>query len=379
MIVPAIDQGVPMSKSKKSGCRRLVGGCISLLIGLALLVVLAIAGLVVEAEVRSKQALTHLSTSVQGPDDGSVAQRRQGHEMTVALAQMNPVPLDTAANLEKVAGFLKLAQEQGAELLVLPELALTGLHLGDGIWQAAEPLDGPTVGQLKALAAEYQMDIVTSVVESADGDIFNTAIYVTPEGSAHAGRKLHPPMAEAARFAPGDGPQVVGTVIGRVGMVLCADAFRAETFANLAEADPDIVLLMAAAPLPDLQLPGMRAYTPEEWSALAAFYSDRLGVPVVSAHASGPTSLEIPWQSGMAVDATYAGASRIVSRRTRVTTSTPRDQEMITATQVFIGRLGPQIEAETYGDYLVPRSFLFHTFVEWSESQGTAFYAANRP
>ena len=368
-----------MSKTKKSGCRRLVGGCFSLLIGLALLVVLVIAGFIVEAELRSKQALTLLSTTIQGPDDGSVAQRRDGHEMTVALAQMTPVPLDTAANLEKVEGFLALAREQGAELLVLPELALTGLHLGDGIWDVAEPLDGPTVGRLKALAAEYGMDIATSVVEKSGGDIYNTAVYVTPEGSALKGRKLHPPMVETARFAPGDGPQVVGTVIGRVGMVLCADAFRAETFANLAEADPDLVLMMAAAPLPDLQLPGMRAYTPEEWSALAGFYSDRLGVPVVSAHACGATRLEIPWQDGFAVAATYAGASRIVNRRTRVTTSTPRNQEMITATQVFVGRLGPQIAADTYGDYLVPRPILFNTFVDWAESQGTTFYAANKP
>ena len=368
-----------MSKTKKSGCRRLVGGCFSLLIGLALLVVVVIAGVIVEAEVRSKQALSLLSTTIQGPDDGSVVQRRNGHEITVALAQMTPVPLDAAANLDKVEGFLDLAQEQDAELLVLPELALSGLHLGDGIWEVAEPLDGPTVGRLKALAARYQMDIATSVVERYDGDIYNTAVYITPEGSVLKGRKLHPPMVEAARFAPGDGPQVVGTVIGRVGMVLCADAFRAETYANLAEADPDIVLMMAAAPLPDLQLPGMRAYTPEEWSALAAFYSDRLGVPVVSAHACGATSLEVPWQDGMAVAATYAGASRIVSRRTRVTTSTPRDQEMITATQVFVGRLGPQIAADPHGDYLVPRSLLFHAFVQWSETQGSAFYTANKP
>ncbi len=368
-----------MGKKGKRGClARLIGGVISLALLTGILVLLVVAGVVVEGEVRTRQALEHLSLSVQGPHEGTRTQQREGLEVTVGVAQLESVPLDTDANLAKIDEQLRIAGEQGVELLVLPELAVTGMTLADGIWEVAEPLDGPVVQALKGLAAEHGIDIATSVVEAADGEIYNTAVYINSQGTVLSGRKLHPPMAERARFALGEGPQVVGTVLGRVGMVLCADAFRAETYDNLAEADPDLVLIMAAAPHPDLQLPGMRAYTPEEWSALAAFYSDRLGVPVASAQACGTTTLEVPWMD-MSVPCTFTGSSRIVNRRTRVNSATPEGVEMVTATKVFVGRLGPQLNAEIYGDYLVPRSMLVKSFIGMSEDQGAAWYEANKP
>jgi predicted amidohydrolase len=368
-----------MGNKGKRGCLgRLIGGVVSLLLLTGILVLVLVAAVVVEGEVRTRQALEHLTLTVQGPDEGTRAQQRDGYEVNVGVAQMESVPLDTEANLARIGENLRVAGEQGCELLVLPELAVTGMTLDEGIWEAAEPLSGEIVQRLKALAAEHAIDLATSVVEEADGEIYNTAVYISSQGTVLSGRKLHPPMAESARFARGEGPQVVGTMFGRVGLVLCADAFRAETYDNLAEADPDLVLIMAAAPHPDLQLPGMRAYTPEEWAALAAYYSDRLGVPVASAQACGSTVLEIPWM-GKSVGCTFTGSSRIVSRRTRVNSATPVGVEMVTATKVFVGRLGPQLNANVYGDYLVPRSMLFNALTSWSEDQGAAFYAANKP
>ena len=362
---------------RSKGCVRLISALIKGVLFVIIVVVLAFAGFIGEGEVRAKQALDLLSLTVQGPDEGNRKQRSEGSNLTVALAQMSPVPLDMEANLAKVEGFLGKAREQGATLLVLPELALTGLDLSNGIWEAAEPLRGPSVQALQALTAEYGIDVATSIVERADGHVYNTAVLVSSEGSVVSGRKLHPPMAERARFALGEGPQVVGTAHGRIAMVLCADAFRAETFTNLLEADPDLVLMMASAPLPDLELPGFRFYTPQEWSALAAYYSDRLGVPVVSAHACGPTHLQLPWTTGFSVPCHYAGATRIVSRRTRVSVSPPEGEEMLTATEIFIGRLGPSLEAPFHGDYLVPRPLIFNAFTAWSESRAATYYEAN--
>ena len=362
---------------KPRGCRRIVGAALSLVLTFVIVVMLGIAALVVEGEVRSSQALDHLSTAVQGPQDGSSAQKKAGYDLTVGLAQMNPVPLDMAANLGTVAEYLDQARKQNCKLLVLPELALTGLELGDEIWDRAEPLDGFAVTRLRELAQDSGIAIATSVVERADDDIFDTAVFFNPDGTFVTGRKLHPPLAEAARFARGNGPQVVDTALGRLGLVLCADAFRAETFENLLEGDPDMVLIMSAAPVLDTQLPGMRVYTPDEWLALAAFYSDRLGIPIISAHACGAVTMQVPWQPGKPVPATYCGASRIVNKRTRVNVAPTQGQPMFTATTVHVGRLGPQLEAEIYGDYIVPRSILYNFVAKITEDQANDFYLTN--
>ncbi len=362
---------------KRKGCGRIVGGLFSLALAAVIVVMLGLAGLVVEGEVRTGQALDHLSTAVQGPTEGSSAQRKAGFDVTVGLAQMQPAPLDVAANLGTVAEYVDQALQQKCQLLVLPELALTGLELGDGIWDAAEPIDGFALTRLREIAQENNLALATSIVERADDDVFDTAVFINPDGTYVTGRKLHPPLAEAARFARGSGPQVVDTSLGRLGLVLCADAFRADTFENLLDGDPDMVLIMSAAPVLDTQLPGMRVYTPDEWLALAGFYSDRLGVPVVSAHACGAVTMTVPWQPDKPVPATYCGASRIVNKRTRTNVAPTQGQPMFTATTVHVGRLGDQLEAEIFGDYIVPRSILYNTLAGITENQANAFYQAN--
>ncbi len=362
---------------KPKGCRRIVGMVFSLGLASMIILTLGLAALVVEGEVRSGQALDHLSTAVQGPQDGSTSQQKAGYDLTVGLAQLQPKPLDVAANLGTIAEYVDQALQQDCKLLVLPELALTGLELGDDIWTAAEPLDGFAVSRLREIAVDNDLAIATSVAERADDDVFDTAIFINPDGTYVTGRKLHPPLAEAARFARGNGPQVVDTSMGRLGLVLCADAFRADTFENLLDGDPDMVLIMSAAPVLDTQLPGMRVYTPDEWLALAAFYSDRLGIPVVSAHACGAVSMQVPWQPDKPVPATYCGASRIVNKRTRVNVAPTQGQPMFTATTVHVGRLGPQLEAEIYGDYIVPRSILYNFIAKITEDQANEFYRTN--
>ena len=363
--------------SKPKGCRRLISMVLSLGLTFLIVVMLGVAALVVEGEVRSGQALDHLSTAVQGPQEGSTAQQKTGYDLTVGLAQMQPAPLDIAANLGTVAGYIDQAAQQNCKLLVLPELALTGLDLGDDIWTTAQPLDGFALSRLRELAVENDIAIATSVAERADDDVFDTAVFINPDGTFVTGRKLHPPLAEAARFARGNGPQVVDTALGRLGLVLCADAFRADTFENLLDGDPDMVLIMSAAPVLDTQLPGMRVYTPDEWLALAAFYSDRLGIPIISAHACGAVTMQVPWQPGKPVPATYCGASRIVNKRTRVNVAPTQGQPMFTATTVHVGRLGPQLEAEIYGDYIVPRSILYNFVAKITEDQANDFYLTN--
>jgi len=63
--------------------------------------------------------------------------------VTVALAQVEPLTLDIRANIERFDDFLARAAAMGADLMVFPELALTGYACRDGFYEVAEPVPGP--------------------------------------------------------------------------------------------------------------------------------------------------------------------------------------------------------------------------------------------
>ena len=73
--------------------------------------------------------------------------------MRVALYQCPPLPLDPAANLQRLH---QLAMEaKGADLLVLPEMFMTGYNMGSNLEAWAEASDGPFAKAVGDLAAEH--------------------------------------------------------------------------------------------------------------------------------------------------------------------------------------------------------------------------------
>ena len=125
----------------------------------------------------------------------------------------------------------------GADLVVLPEL-FASLGRRRAMVEAAEPLDGPTVGWASALARQTGAWLVAgSFVERAeDGRLFNTSPLLAPDGrlAAHY-RKVHlfdvtvdgATNRESDTFASGEGPVVspLDSLPGspRLGLTVCYD------------------------------------------------------------------------------------------------------------------------------------------------------------
>ncbi len=345
-----------------------------LIVIVAVCVVLA-AVLGIESEVRGKNALEKLQLVVQGPDEGTPRQRYDAEQITACVAQMEPVPLDVEANFTAIEEQLAQAKEHKCDLLVLPELALTGLELDEQIWDLAEPIDGPVVKRLQKLAKRKRIALVTSVPELYLSDVFNTAVFIDRRGVVTTGRKLHPPFVERARYALGGGPQVLETSLGRFGVSLCADTFREQTFSTFMNEDVDAVLLLVSAPMHDRNIPGMRFLTEAEWAAVPGFYSDRLGVAVLAAHASGPVQLLIPFRPGTTIPAHYAGLSTITDRRAgqEINAEDPTKPTLLHG-DILLGRRGRQTVVELQGDYIVQRPILFHLFTWYTELRSAAIY-----
>jgi predicted amidohydrolase len=170
--------------------------------------------------------------------------------VTVAAAQTNPTLFDNAANLADILSKTESAAAAGAELIVFPEMALTGYKFKT-IAEAlpyAEPVPGPAVGAVAAVAGTYDIYVVFGLLERDGMDLFDTVALVGPEGYLGKYRKAHMGYrSESKLFSRGEtGFPVFRTAIGRIAMGICYDQTLPEGTRVAAVKGADILALSYA-------------------------------------------------------------------------------------------------------------------------------------
>ncbi len=169
-------------------------------------------------------------------------------KLAIGLAQMGSPPGDACDNRSQTARVAKLMFEQGAELIVLPELALPWytvdpMHLA----RLAEPLKGPTVEAWTSVAADHSGVIVGGFCERDDEALYNTAVVVDRTGVIGHYRKLHLFAGEKVSFTPGDlGLPIVETPVGRLGLCICYDLRFVEVVRVLALSGAELICVPSA-------------------------------------------------------------------------------------------------------------------------------------
>jgi predicted amidohydrolase len=173
-------------------------------------------------------------------------------KFNVGLGQIAPVLGDVAANLQLHLEMAAAAVERGVDLLIFPELALTGYQLGDRAFDVAIRADAadPTFAAL--LDASRQLDLVVSFVEVDERYRHTiTAAYLSNGRLVHRHRKIYLPtygaFDEAHTFAHGDRARAFDTRFGRMGLLVCEDFWHAGLPYLLWQDGADILLLLSAS------------------------------------------------------------------------------------------------------------------------------------
>lgn len=156
--------------------------------------------------------------------------------VTIGYIQFEPAYADPETNRATMRSMAE--QALGMDLIVFPELAVTGYELRDQAHakSLAEPFaDGATAEWARSLAASIGAAIVVGYAESDGGRAYNSCLLATPEGALHNYRKIHLFSREKELFAPGDAPPpVIETHAGRIGLMICFDWIFPETARSLA-------------------------------------------------------------------------------------------------------------------------------------------------
>jgi N-carbamoylputrescine amidase len=155
------------------------------------------------------------------------------------------------------------AAAKGATLVVLPELCTTGYMFADraAAWSLAEEIpDGVTTRALIDLCQRLGVHLVAGIAEREGAALYNSAVLLSPTGHLGTYRKLHLWDNENTIFAPGNlGLPVFETTLGRIGLLVCYDAWFPEAFRALALQETDVVCLPTNwVPIPGQQ-PGKPA------------------------------------------------------------------------------------------------------------------------
>jgi len=173
--------------------------------------------------------------------------------LTLGLAQIKNKLGDVQANLEKHLEYIERAAQQGVELLVFPELSLTGYVVQDLVpLLAHSPTpDDPIFKPL--LDASQHMDLVVGFVdEDARHRFFISAAYLSGGQVLHVHHKVYLPtyglFDEGRFFAWGDSIRAFDTRFGRVGMLICEDFWHASPPYLLWLDGADLMLFASASP-----------------------------------------------------------------------------------------------------------------------------------
>jgi NAD+ synthase (glutamine-hydrolysing) len=175
--------------------------------------------------------------------------------VTVGMAQIEPKIGDVAANLKLHLEQIQAAKGYGVDLLLFPELSLTGYNLQDLVYEVAmQPTeDDPTFRQLLQASAENHMDLMVGFVDTdARARYFIAAAYLSEGKVLHVHHKVYLPtytlFDEGRYFAWGDSVQAFDTRFGRVGMLICEDFWHASPPMLLSLDRADVLLFHSASP-----------------------------------------------------------------------------------------------------------------------------------
>jgi predicted amidohydrolase len=168
---------------------------------------------------------------------------------TVSVACINFPPEwgNRAANLSKIKALSKQAAHQGNNIIIFPELALTGYECAqtaqagiDGTKknscsmhkELAETIPGPSTNEITALARDLDVYIIFGMPEKDMNNpdiLYISSVIIGPEGLLGTYRKLHlaplPRFTDTLCFSPGNKVPVFETRYGKIGILICSDFY----------------------------------------------------------------------------------------------------------------------------------------------------------
>lgn len=202
--------------------------------------------------------------------------------MRIVLAELAPVPREPTRNLERIE---QVTRASAADLVVFPELFLSGYRIGDAFHRLALPRSALGSSEVARVAREAGRAILFGAPlrsEARPGEVENAAVLARADGSVAVQVKrylpTYGPFEEGSLFTPTDVSVPAALGGASVGLEICYDAFFPEVSRELALAGAVILVVLSAAPVTSRRLFEKVLPARAVENALPLVYVNRVGV-----------------------------------------------------------------------------------------------------
>jgi predicted amidohydrolase len=254
-------------------------------------------------------------------------------ELRVALVQIAPALGDRGRNVAMHLEQIAAARREGADLIVFPELSLTGYFLRDMVPEVALHRASAEIAGL--VDAAGGASLVAGFVEEAEGhQFYNAAFYAEAGRVVHVHRKVYLPtyglFEEQRYFSPGKRFQAFTSArFGRVGILICEDLWHVSAAAVMQAEEVDVLVCVINSPARGVD--GPKIGTAETYELLARTFSQLLGALVIIVNRVG-------FEDGLC----FFGHSMAVGPDGRVLAVAPQFDECLTIVRCDLADLRRQ-------------------------------------
>jgi predicted amidohydrolase len=241
--------------------------------------------------------------------------------LRVGVAQFASAIGDVAANIETHLGWIEQGRARGLDLLVLPEVSLTG-HFGvETLLESAMPRNDPRLRQLADAAGDMAV-VVGFIEEGPAAQFYNTAAILRGGRVVYLHRKVNLPsygkLEEGKHYASGRFVDICHLQDGwDAGLLICADVWN-PALTHLAFLHGATLLICPVSS--GVEAVGIEFDNPAGWVLTMKFYALMYGAPVIMANRTGV-------ERGL----TFWGGSRIVDAFGRELAVAGQEPELIEA------------------------------------------------
>ncbi len=218
--------------------------------------------------------------------------------MKVAVCQTNPVLLDLKANIADVIRHIHRCKKKGADLIVFPELALTGYFVGSNYHSVALRMDSDEIQKLAA-ATKGTAAVIGFIEESFSMNFYNSALVAVDGECLFTYRKLNLPnygvFEERKFFATGKHIRVFKLKDFNIAIFICNDLWHPSLpYMGVTEkADMFISIFNSSEGAMGKEFSNI-----ESWEIINKFYSRVFGIYNICANRVGIESPEDKRQTG---------------------------------------------------------------------------------
>ena len=197
----------------------------------------------------------------------------------IAVYQGSAVQRDKAANLQQIRRAAAAASAMSADVLVLPELFLTGYNIGRAVHELAESRDGPSLAAIRQTAQQSACALCVGFPEREGDKVFNSAALIDSRGEQICVyRKSHLfGEQEAALFSRGEELAVVKLAGQHVGVAICYDIEFPEVGRELKRRGVEAVLVPTANMTPYTEVPTTLVRARALENAMTIAYANHCG------------------------------------------------------------------------------------------------------